>query len=553
MEKAFMEKTKKKLQTSLLIAVEVFTIMLSVCLGIIGYKTYYDGMIKKYMDYEEAVLNLAANGIDWDAVEISIVAGKQDAAHKALSERLDFVKSNSKIDWLYMIEPLNDNDKDNMKYICTGNTAQDYANGMTNRLGDLSGTEFPAEVARQYLAFYKNSKPGEYWYYPNKTEWGSVFTTSIVIRNSIGNPLGVLSVDINMSDIDATIRIYPLNILIAGFICAAIFIIVLILWLNRRLIHPLKSLQNSAVDFVSKASGDDVQSLNFEDPNIKTQDEIQSLSNALVTMASDTKEYMQKLLVETKENERISADLNVATQIQAAMLPRVEPEFSGRAEFELAASMDPAKEVGGDFYDFFFIDKDHLALVIADVSGKGVPAALFMAISKTVIKNRALFGNVPKPSEVLRDANNQLCEGNDASLFVTVWLGILDLNTGVVTASNAGHEYPAIRQPGKPFELLKDKRGLVLAGMEGMAYTDYEIKLEKGATLFVYTDGVPEATNAQNQLFEFERVEKALNVNAEAAPSDLLKVIRGEVDKFVGDAPQFDDLTMLAIKYNGRN
>lgn len=548
-----MEKTKKKLQTSLLIAVEVFTIMLSVCLGIIGYKTYYDGMIKKYMDYEEAVLNLAANGIDWDAVEISIVAGKQDAAHKALSERLDFVKSNSKIDWLYMIEPLNDSDKDNMKYICTGNTAQDYANGMTNRLGDLSGTEFPAEVARQYLAFYKNSKPGEYWYYPNKTEWGSVFTTSIVIRNSIGNPLGVLSVDINMSDIDATIRIYPLNILIAGFICSAIFILVLILWLNRRLIHPLKSLQNSAVDFVSKASGDDVESLNFEDPNIKTQDEIQSLSKALVTMASDTKEYMQKLLVETKENERISADLNVATQIQAAMLPRVEPEFSGREEFELAASMDPAKEVGGDFYDFFFIDKDHLALVIADVSGKGVPAALFMAISKTVIKNRALFGSVPKPSEVLRDANNQLCEGNDASLFVTVWLGILDLNTGVVTASNAGHEYPAIRQPGKPFELLKDKRGLVLAGMEGMAYTDYEIKLEKGATLFVYTDGVPEATNAQNQLFEFERVEKALNVNAEAAPSDLLKVIRGEVDKFVGDAPQFDDLTMLAIKYNGRN
>ncbi|MBR5096795.1 MAG: hypothetical protein IK094_06800, partial [Treponema sp.] len=250
------KKTKKKLQTSLLIAVEIFTIMLSVCLGIIGYKTYYNGMIQKYMDYEEAVLNLAANGIDWDAVEISIISGKQDAAHKALSERLDFVKSNSEIDWLYMIEPLNDSDKDNMKYICTGNTAQDYASGMTNRLGDLSGTEFPADVARQYLAFYKNSKPGEYWYYPNKTEWGSVFTTSIVIRNSMGRTLGVLSVDINMSDIDATIRIYPLNILIAGFICTALFIIVLILWLNRRLIHPLKSLQNSAVDFVSKASGD---------------------------------------------------------------------------------------------------------------------------------------------------------------------------------------------------------------------------------------------------------------------------------------------------------
>ena len=258
-----MEKTKKKLQTSLLLAVEIFTIMLCVCLGVIGYQTYYKGMIQKYMDYEEAVLNLAANGIDWDEVELSIVAGRQDAAHKALSDHLDFIKSNTEIDWLYMIEPLNDNDKDNMKYICTGNTEADYAKGMTNRLGDLSGTEFPAEVARQYLDFYKNSKPGEYWYYPNKTEWGSVFTTSIVIRNSIGNPLGVLSVDINMSDIDAMIRVYPLKLLFAGFICAAIFIIVLILWLKRRLIHPLKSLQNSAVDFVSKASGDDVESLNF--------------------------------------------------------------------------------------------------------------------------------------------------------------------------------------------------------------------------------------------------------------------------------------------------
>jgi len=545
-----MEKTKKKLQTSLLIAVEIFTIMLSVCLGIIGYKTYYNGMVQKYMDYEEAVLNLAANGIDWDAVEISIVAGKQDAAHKALSERLDFVKSNSKIDWLYMIEPLNDNDKDNMKYICTGNTAQDYANGMTNRLGDLSGTEFPADVARQYLAFYKNSKPGEYWYYPNKTEWGSVFTTSIVIRNSMGRTLGVLSVDINMSDIDATIRIYPLNILIAGFICAAIFIIVLVLWLNRRLIHPLKSLQNSAVDFISKASGDDVESLNFEDPNIKTQDEIQSLSNALVTMASETKQYMQKLIHETSERERISADLNVAAQIQSDMLPHVFPQ---RDDIDLYASMNPAKEVGGDFYDFFFIDDDHLALVIADVSGKGVPASLFMVIAKTIIKNRALSGNIPSPAQILHDANNQLCEGNEAGLFVTAWLGILDLNTGIVTAANAGHEFPAVRQPGKNFELVQDKHGLVLAGFEGSIYTDYEIKLEKGATLFVYTDGVPEATNGANELFEFERTVQALNINPDASPKELLGVVRGEVDKFVGDAPQFDDLTMLAIKYNGRN
>ncbi len=545
-----MEKTKKKLQTSLLIAVEIFTIMLSVCLGIIGYKTYYNGMSQKYMDYEEAVLNLAANGIDWDAVEISIVAGRQDAAHKALSDHLDFIKSNTEIDWLYMIEPLNDNDKDNMKYICTGNTEADYAKGMTNRLGDLSGTEFPAEVAREYLNFYKNSKPGEYWYYPNKTEWGSVFTTSIVIRNSIGNPLGVLSVDINMSDIDATIRIYPLNILIAGFICAAIFIIVLILWLNRRLIHPLKSLQNSAVDFVSKASGDDVQSLNFEDPNIKTQDEIQSLSNALVTMASDTKEYMQKLLVETKENERISADLNVATQIQAAMLPRVEPEFSGRAEFELAASMDPAKEVGGDFYDFFFVDEDRIMLVIGDVSGKGVPAALFMAISKTIIRNRALTSD--SLSELIEQTNKTLCENNEESMFVTIGRALINLKTGKVKTVNAGHEDPAIRRAGGSYELDVYPHDVVLGLIpDAGPFVERVFMLEPGDSIFVYTDGVPEAVNPKEEFLGCDRMIKALNTDPDRNVEDTIEGMTQSIADFASGADRFDDVTMLCFKYFG--
>ncbi len=544
-----MEKTKKKLSRSLSLAVEIFTVLLSICLGIVGYKTYHKGMIQKYKEYERTILKLASQKIDWDGVEEAIASGKENAAHKALSERLDFVKSNSAIAWLYLIEPLNDSSVNNMKYICTGNTKKDYEDGMTDRLGDLTGNEFPADVAKQYLDFFKNSAPGEYWYYPNKTEWGSVYTTSIVVRNSAGKPLGVMSVDINMYDIDATMRIYPVSILLAGLVFAAAFVLILILWLNRRVIHPLKSLQNSAVDFVSKASGEDVESLNFKDPRINTQDEIQSLSSALVTMASETKEYMQKLIHETSERERISADLNVATQIQSDMLPH---EFPQREDFVLYASMNPAKEVGGDFYDFFFIDDDHLALVIADVSGKGVPAALFMVIAKTIIKNRALSEKSLSPAQILHEANDQLCEGNDAGLFVTAWMGILDLNTGIVTAANAGHEFPAVRQPGKDFELVKDKHGLVLAGIEGSTYTDYEIALEKGASLFVYTDGVPEATNAANELFEFERTVKALNVNPAAEPKDLLGIVRGEVDKFVGDAPQFDDLTMLAIKFNGR-
>lgn len=549
--------TKKKLNRSLSLAVEIFTILLSICLGFVGYQTYYLGMIQKYKDYEVFVLNLATNDFDWDAIDQSIQKNEEDEALLKLRKRFDYIKGNAKIDWLYMLEPLNDSDNDNMRYICTGNTEKEYQSYKERgqdivRLGKLSGTEFPADVAKQYLDFYKNSKPGEFWYYPNKTEWGSVYTTSVVVRTSTGKSLGVLSVDISMTDIDATMRIYPIRIFVAGFILAVFFILILILWLNRRVIYPLKKLQHSASDFIQKANGEDIESLKFTDPNIQTKDEIQSLAKSLISMATDTKDYMQRLLVETKELERISSDLNVATKIQADMLPRIDNEFSNRSDFELAASMTPAKEVGGDFYDFFFIDDDHLALVMADVSGKGVPAALFMAISKTIIKNRALFGSLPLPSEVLQDANNQLCEGNEQNLFVTVWLGILDLNTGILKAANAGHEYPVVRQPGKDFDYIQDKHGLVLAGFEGAKYKDYEIVLEKGSTLFIYTDGVPEATDANEKLFELDRLKNALNINPEAAPEEVLSNVRSEVDKFVGSAPQFDDLTMLALKYKGR-
>ena len=239
-------------------------------------------------------------------------------------------------------------------------------------------------------------------------------------------------------------------------------------------------------------------------------------------------------------------ELNMATEIQEGMLPSIFPPFPDRKEFDLYASMDPAREVGGDFYDFFMIDDDHLGVVIADVSGKGVPAALFMMISKTIVQNNAELGI--SPAEVLTKANDSLCAQNKMQMFVTAWIGILELSTGKMKCSNAGHEYPAICRDGK-FELLKDKHGLVLAGMEGARYTDYEIQLNKGDKIFVYTDGVPEATNAEEVLFGTDRMLEALNTNVEADPEEVLKNVKTSVDQFVGIAEQFDDLTMLCLEY----
>lgn len=242
------------------------------------------------------------------------------------------------------------------------------------------------------------------------------------------------------------------------------------------------------------------------------------------------------------------AELGMATKIQESMLPSIFPAFPERKEFDLFASMDPAREVGGDFYDFFMIDDDHLGLVMADVSGKGVPAALFMMISKTIIQNFAALGL--SAAETLNRANESLCSQNKMEMFVTVWIGILELSTGKMTCSSAGHEYPAIYHNGK-FELLKDKHGLVLGGVEFAKYSDYEIQLEKGDKVFVYTDGVPEATNKDFELYGTDRMIEALNSAPEGKPKEILKTVRESVDEFVGIAEQFDDLTMLCLEYRG--
>lgn len=265
-----------------------------------------------------------------------------------------------------------------------------------------------------------------------------------------------------------------------------------------------------------------------------------------VTLSRRTHGLLKKQEEDNREKERIGAELNVATQIQASMLPCIFPAFPEYEAFDIYATMNPAKEVGGDFYDFFLVDEDHLALVMADVSGKGVPAALFMMITKTLLKNTAQTGLTPGP--VMEAVNNQLLENNEAGMFVTVWLGIYEISTGRLTAANAGHEYPALKRADGKFTLFQDKHGFVMAGMEDVKYREYELELHAGDVLFVYTDGVAEATDAGNQLYGTNRMLDALNRNGNADPKELLFEVRADIDRFVGDAMQFDDITMLALK-----
>ena len=260
-------------------------------------------------------------------------------------------------------------------------------------------------------------------------------------------------------------------------------------------------------------------------------------------------EALEKKNREEVREARLNTELKTAGQIQESMLPHTFPPFPGRNDFEIFASMTPAREVGGDFYDFFLIDDDHLCMVMADVSGKGIPAALFMMTAKAVLQNSAIMGQ--SAAEILTSTNEALCANNQVEMFVTVWVGILDLRTGKVSAANAGHEYPAVMKKGR-FELLKDPHGFVVGGMEGVRYREYEFELSPGDKLFLYTDGVPEATDANNNMFGTERMLEALNRCSSKPPKRILKEVRKSVDEFVKDAEQFDDLTMMCITYNGR-
>ncbi|MBQ9387136.1 MAG: PP2C family protein-serine/threonine phosphatase [Lachnospiraceae bacterium] len=249
------------------------------------------------------------------------------------------------------------------------------------------------------------------------------------------------------------------------------------------------------------------------------------------------------------KSARIESELNLATSIQADMLPNIFPAFPERTDFDIYAKMDPAKEVGGDFYNFFLIDEDHLCMMIADVSGKGIPAALFMMASMILLANNASMDK--SPAQILTDVNAAICSNNREEMFVTVWIGILEISTGKLTAANAGHEYPIIKRPGGDFEVFKDKHGFVIGGMAGVKYKEYEIMLEKGSKIFVYTDGVPEATDKDENLFGIERMLAALNSDPGADPQHILESVRAAVDGFVNEAEQFDDLTMLCMEYKG--
>ncbi|MCR5450411.1 MAG: serine/threonine-protein phosphatase [Solobacterium sp.] len=385
----------------------------------------------------------------------------------------------------------------------------------------------------------------------DKTEkYGWLCTTGVPFRGSDGEIKAFVLTDVSLANVVNGMKSFFWQYTAGVFLIMNLFGYLLIQRMKKTLVGPINAISQAAQDYVKdRREGNDVED-HFSSLNIKTGDEIENLSLVMSDMERDLAEHEEDLTRVTAEKERINTELSLANRIQTDMLPNIYPAFPEYPEFDIYAYSKPAREVGGDFYDYFLIDQDHLCMVMADVSGKGIPAALFMMASKIILSNNAMM-NI-RPSEILKNTNDLICSNNREEMFVTVWLGILEISTGKITAANAGHEYPAVMHENGRFGLIRDKHGFVIGGVSGLEYSDYEIDMKPGSKLFLYTDGVTEAADAASELFGTDRMLDALNSEPDADAMKLIKNIHDSISGFCGDTEQSDDITMLCLEYKGK-
>ncbi|NLG02499.1 MAG: PP2C family protein-serine/threonine phosphatase [Clostridia bacterium] len=532
---------RKQKRGSIQIRVAVGIVAIAIALMIVcvsaSFRTYIQTMDEHYKQQVTNIGRTVAQIIDGDQIKVYVDTLQKDEHYDQILSQLYTLKETNQCKYLY-IEYV-DLKQDCAVYIMDADTVEN-----AYKLGDQ--TERTRELKSKTMDNSYKKKGIEPTI--NRSEFGWLCSGFQPITDSNGHYVALVGVDISMDDVMKD-HYQFLALLIALMVVVVFFcIIITIKVVDKFVLHPLKMLTVATEAFISDKYDDSSELTRISMLDIHTNDEIETLASSVKQMEQDINHYIENLKHVMTEKERISAELNVARNIQASMLPCIFPPFPERDEFDIYALMNPAKEVGGDFYDFFLIDNTHLAVVIADVSGKGVPAALFMVITKSLIKNYTLM-KLPL-DEVFEKVNSQLCENNDAGMFVTAFMGILDLETDLLQYVNAGHNRPLIQRNEGDFEWLSMHRGFVLAGLENTVYKKEEIQLSKQDVLFIYTDGVTEAMNIDRQLYSDERLHSIINQTKNMKMIDMLSYLKKDVNLFTDGAEQADDITMLGIRIN---
>ena len=510
--------------------------------SMIGYNSFTEALLSQYSEGAFLTAETAAQLVDADRMDEYAESGGVTQEYRDVWEKMDHLCNSSGSTFIYVIRP----DRSDYAHITFLFSTIDHESKYTiydfGYVRDTTNDEY----RQKYRALYDLEAERELVIRDRGyIETDAHITAMIGLKGSDGQVKAILCVQRQMDVLSRARQKYLNKIVLTLIVLVVLVIIGQSLFLHRTLLQPLKLISDEATRF----SKESVKAEKKLRETIRNRDEIGQLAVSIDRMEEQIQDYVASITQITAEKERINTELTLATRIQADMLPHVFPAFPERKEFELYANMDPAKDVGGDFFDFFLVDDDHLCITIADVSGKGIPAALFMMASKILLQNNAMTGK--KPAEILTDVNAAICANNREQMFVTVWLGILELSTGRLTAANAGHEYPVLMRAGESFELYKDKHGFVIGGMEGVKYRQYELQINPGDKLFLYTDGVPEATDANGELFGTGRMIAALNERKDDSPMKVLEGVRRAVGDFVKESEQFDDLTMLCLVYRG--
>ncbi len=538
--KNILDRRKKKISIIFksVVGIVLLLAVFSLIVSIIGYNSFTEALLSQYADGAFRTAETAAMELDTDKMEEYVQSGGVTEEYKTVLDSIERLCNSYGATFIYVIRP-DLTDYGHITFLfSTINKNSNYTRYEFGYVRETTNDEY----REKYRMLYEGKSERELVIRDKGyIETDTHITAMIPLKNG-GKTTAILCVQHQM-DIMVNVRNSYINKVFFSMIGLVIFVIVgQTIYLHTVFLRPVRKITEESSRFAKENTIPESKLTKI----IRNNDEIGILADSIDNMEEKIVKYVSDLTNITAEKERIKTELSLATRIQASMLPNTFPPFPNRKEFDIYASMTPAKEVGGDFYDFFFTDDDHLCMTIADVSGKGVPAALFMMAAKIIFANYAKMGK--SPSEILTAGNTAICAHNYEDMFVTVWLGILEISTGKLQAANAGHEYPAIKKAGGNFELFKDKHGFVIGGMEGMKYRQYEIQMEKGDTLFLYTDGVPEATDKNNQLFGTERMLAALNISPDGSPKQILENVRRETDRFADGVQQFDDLTMLCIR-----
>ena len=509
--------------------------LLSAAIGTVGYFEFADALKQQYTEAANGIAENIALGLDAGALDKYLESKTADDEYKTNRNHIQHTANAEDCSVIYVAK------------VHTDSKEREYIYNVVSETSGFSPYDigFRDQVNEEFLKVYDFIVKGESEYH-NFMYARKGYTTSVCpVKDDNGNIVAIVGVVKNMDLLKTAKNNYIVKIILLEAIIAVVSGIFWTVYMRRRIVMPIRKLNEASLNMVEH-----LEDGTSPEIVVKNDDEIKELADSFSKMYREIGAYISKLETVTAEKERIGAELTLASDIQAHMLPCIFPAFPEYDEFDIYATMTPAKEVGGDFYDFFMTDENHLAIVMADVSGKGVPAALFMVIAKTLIKNYAQSGQ--EPGDVFTTVNRLLCDGNDAGLFVTAWIGILDLETGVMKYANAGHNPPLIKRTDGKFEYLRSRPGFVLAGMDSIKYKQNELVLNPGDRIFLYTDGVTEATNGEQQLYGEDRLESLLNRCQSDTAEEMLADLKNDIDSFVGEAPQFDDITMLMLDFKKR-